>query len=280
MVAGWCGDRQLGGRVAFILLLLLGGCAMAPKPTPPLTPEQGRAAWAKSIAVALGEWQRFGGQVVHLRLDAEGDEVAAIDPVRRWEDARDAYEPLVGYWQAVGEDPDSFDGWRDCASSWRRKCPWQLPWSAAFVSYVMREAGYSPYDFPPSAEHWEYLKGLIERAGKPVPVFAAEPIDVYAPAPGDLICKTRAGAAPPPFAELVADPDRFGGSLPMHCDLVVANHGSAERPDGRIEAIGGNVMNSVSKSILPTQGGLLERGRGGQWFVILRNLFGAAAPVS
>lgn len=271
----------MGGHGAlFILMLLLGGCAAMPLPTPPLTQEQGRAAWTKSIEVAVGEWQRFGGQVVHLRRDADGNEVTAIDPVRRWEDARDAYEPLVAYWQAVGEDPASFDSWRDCASSWRRKCPWQLPWSAAFISYVMQQASYSAWDFPPSAEHWEYLKGLIKRAAKPTPVFAAESIDSYAPGPGDLICKTRAGADPPPLAELLADPDRFGSSLPMHCDLVVANHGDAAHPDGRIEAIGGNVMNSVSKSILPTRNGLLERGRGGQWLVILRNLFAAPAPVS
>lgn len=266
--------------ISFFLVLLLGACAMAPRPTPPLTAEQGRAAWAKSIEIALVEWQRFGGQVVHLRTDADGNEVNAIDPVRRWEDARDAYEPLVRYWAAVGEDPASFDSWRDCSSSWRRKCPWQLPWSAAFISYVMQAAGLSAYDFPPSAEHWEYLKGLIKRARLAGPVFVAEPIDRYAPAPGDLICKTRAGADAPPFDELLADPDRFGGSLPMHCDLVVANNGSLARPDGRIEAIGGNVLNSVSKSILPTAAGLLERGRGGQWFVILRNVFGTGAPIS
>lgn len=263
-----------------ILVLLLGGCVSTPQPTPPLTSEQGRAVWAKSIEVVLGEWQRFGGQVVHLRTDLDGNEVVAIDPVRRWEDARDAYEPLVAYWAAVGEDRESFDSWPVCASGWRMKCPWQLPWSAAFIAYVMQEAGLSAYDFPPSAEHWEYLKGLIKRAQMPVPVFVAEPIERYAPRAGDLICKTRAGANAPPFDELLADPDRFGGSLPMHCDLVIANNGSAEHPDGRIEAIGGNVMNSVSKSILPTQAGLLVRGRGGQWFVILRNVFGASAPVS
>lgn len=266
--------------IPFILCCLLGGCASAPAPTPPLTPEQGHAAWAKSIEIALGEWQRFGGQVVHLHTDAEGNEVVAIDPVRRWEDARDAYAPLVAYWAAVGEDPGSFDGWPACLSGWRLKCPWQLPWSAAFIAYVMQEAALSAYDFPPSAEHWEYLKGLIKRARKPAPAFVAETIDRYAPQPGDLICKTRAGADPPPFDALLADPDRFGGSLPMHCDLVIANHGSPERPDGRIEAIGGNVMNSVSKSILPTEAGFLIRGRGGQWFVILRNAFGAGVPVS
>jgi Uncharacterized protein conserved in bacteria (DUF2272) len=262
------------------LVLSLGACAAAPRPTPPLTPEQGRAAWAKSIEIALGEWQRFGGQVVHLRTDAEGNEVSAIDPVRRWEDASDAYEPLIRYWAAVGEDPESFDSWQSCSSHWRRKCPWQLPWSAAFISYVMQAAGFSAYDFPPSAEHWRYLKELIKRAREPGAIFVAERIDRYAPAPGDLICKTRAGADTPPFEALVADPDRFGDSLPMHCDLVIANAGNPERPDGRIEAIGGNVMNSVSESILPTEAGYLRRGRGGKWFVILRNRFGAGAPAS
>jgi len=269
----------LARRLLLILLFFLAGCAATPMPTPPLTAEQGREAWSKSIAVALGEWERFGGQVVHLRTDAEGNEVLAIDPVRRWEDARDAYEPLLRYWASVGEDAESFDSWTDCASSWRRKCPWQLPWSAAFISYVMHAAGYSAYDFPPSAEHWEYLKDLVRRARDPGAVFIPEPIDGYRPGPGDLICKTRAGADAPPFAALLADPDSFGGSLPMHCDLVIANHGGPQQPNGRIEAIGGNVLNSVSKSILPAESGYLRRGRGGPWFVILRNAF-APGPAS
>ena len=91
------GRVELRRFIPFALVLLLGACVAAPRPTPPLTAEQGRTAWAKSIEIALGEWQRFGGQVVHLRTDAEGNEVNAIDPVRRWEDARDAYDPLIRY---------------------------------------------------------------------------------------------------------------------------------------------------------------------------------------
>lgn len=266
--------------VLLVAALLLSACVARPPVEPPLTAAEGRAAWAKSIEVAIREWERFGGQVVHLRRDAEGNDYVAIEPVRSWEDSPVAYDPLLAYWAAVGEKPASFDSWQACYAGWKRKCPWQLPWSAAFISYVMQQAGFRADDFMPSAEHWEYVKAAIDRARRPGAVFFAESAERYAPQPGDLICKTRAGAQPPPFDELLADPDRFGDSLPMHCDLVVANHGSAAESDGLIEAIGGNVLNSVSKSLLPTHAGLLERGRSGQWFVILRNGYGDGAPIS
>lgn len=263
----------------FVLLMLMG-CVTRPPAPPPLTPAEARAAWAKSIAVAIGEWEKFGGQIVHLRRDAEGHDYVAIEPVRSWEDSTVAYDPLIAYWAAVGEDPASFASWQACYSGWERKCPWQLPWSAAFISYVMQQAGFGPADFTSSAEHWEYVKAAIHRAERPGAIFLPESPARYAPQPGDLICKTRAGAKPPAFEPLLEDPDRFGGSLPMHCDLVIANHGSALAPDGLIEAIGGNVLNSVSKSLFPAHEGLIEPGRSGSWFVILRNAYGEGVPVS
>jgi hypothetical protein len=56
----------------------------------------------------------------------------------------------------------------------------------------------------------------------------------------------------------------------MHCDFVLANPG----PGGVLEGIGGNVANSVSKSLIPTEEGRLVAGRAGQWFIVLRNRFG------
>jgi hypothetical protein len=108
-------------------------------------------------------------------------------------------------------------------------------------------------------------------------VFEARTIDDYNPGPGDIICKTRAGADPPDAAALIADPDAFGGSLPMHCDFVLVNHGSATEPDGMIEGIGGNVLNSVSKTLIPADRGRLVNGRAGKWFIILRNRYASGA---
>ncbi len=250
------------------LLLLLAGLLAACAAPPPEPPIDGPAVWRQTIAVAEREWQRFGGQIVRYETDAAGGRRTVIDPVRTWEDDRGAYDALVGYWAAVGEDPTSFDSWSGCYARWERKCPWQLPWSAAFVSYVMREAGLPRGLFEPNANHWVYVRQSIWRAARPGAVFQPEPVEHYAPQPGDLICKTRAGVAAPAFDAVLRDPYLLRG-LPMHCDIVVANDGA---PDGIIEGIGGNVLNSVSKSLIPARDGRLVGGLAGRWFIILRNV--------
>jgi Uncharacterized protein conserved in bacteria (DUF2272) len=261
--------------IAGLLLGLFALSACVEHPVPIRV--DGPAIWRNSVAVAEGEWQRFGGQVVHIR-EEDGAEVRAIDPVRLWEDDYKAYEPLREYWSVV--DIDDFDSWSDCYSDFGKRCPWQLPWSAVFISYVLVQAGAPPSVFEPDAEHWDYLRFLIRRSKQPGAVFEPRTIDGYRPAPGDIICKTRAGADAPDAMALIAEPDAFGGSLPMHCDFVLANHGADAEPDGMIEGIGGNVLNSVSKSLIPADRGRLVNGRAGKWFIILRNRYGTGAASS
>jgi Uncharacterized protein conserved in bacteria (DUF2272) len=261
-------NRRIVG--AALGLLALAACVERPIPSR----VDGPAIWRNSMAVAEREWQRFGGQVVHIR-EEDGGEVRAIDPVRLWEDDYKAYEPLREYWALVGVD--DFDSWSDCYSDFGKRCPWQLPWSAAFISYLLVQAGAPPSVFEPSAEHWDYVRFLIRRSKQPDAVFEPRTINGYVPGSGDIICKTRAGADPPEATALIADPDAFGDSLPMHCDFVLINHGSEAEPDGVIEGIGGNVLNSVSKTLIPTDRGRLVSGRAGKWFIILRNRYGSAA---
>ena len=259
----------LGWQIGLSLgLALLAACAAEPEPAAPF---DGPAAWRRSIEIAKAEWRRFGEQVVYYRYGDDGGETRVIDPVRLWEDDRKAYEPLLDYWAVVGEGRSTFQSWRECQGAWAQKCPWQLPWSAAFISYIMASAGIPESEFHADAEHWDYVRHLISRSKNPGAVFAPETIEAYAPKPGDLICKTRAGATPPPAEQLIAHPTKFGGSLPMHCDFVVANNGAT------IEAVGGNVLNSVSKSMIPAMDGKLIPGRAGKWFVILRNVHGQPA---
>lgn len=250
------------------LIAVLSGCASR-EPAPAAL--DGPATWRRTLEIANGEWRRFGEQVVYYRYGDDGGETRIIDPVRLWEDDRKAYDALLDYWSAVGEDRTTFQSWGGCQGDWAQKCPWQLPWSAAFISYIMASAGIPESEFRADAEHWDYVRHLISRSKNPGAVFGPAPIEAYAPQPGDLICKTRAGATPPDPAKLIAEPTKFGGSLPMHCDLVVANNGTT------IEAVGGNVLNSVSKSMIPAMDGKLIAGRAGKWFVILRNLHGQAA---
>lgn len=245
-------------------IALLSACA-AREPAP--TAFDGPATWRRTVEIAEAEWRRFGQQVVYFRYGDDGGETRIIDPVRLWEDDRKAYEPLLDYWSVVGEDKATFQSWRGCQGDWAQKCPWQLPWSAAFISYIMVTAGMAEGEFRPDGEHWDYVRYLISRSKNPGAVFEPDSIEAHAPRPGDLICKTRAGATPPAVDKLIAEPTRFGGSLPMHCDFVVANNGAT------IEAVGGNVLNSVSKSMIPAMDGKLTSGRAGKWFIIMRNLY-------
>jgi len=252
--------------LALVLLSLLAACAQPSAPIPDVRRqvpvEQVRA---QMLAVAEREWHGFGGwrggQVVHYR----GDGSIAVDPVgQSTEDDRRVYERLTHYWAAIGEG--GFSSYDTCAVAWTRpgekKCPWHLPWSAVFISYVMAQAGVPESEFKPDASHVDYLQGIVIRTmdGNPG-YFLAHDIADYAPKRGDLVCATRG-------VEVAADYRLLRGQkYPMHCDLVIANRGDA------VEAIGGNVFNAVSKSIIAAKDGKLTRDTGRKWIVVVENRY-------
>lgn len=224
--------------VAVLLALLLTGCATQSiePPRRVLPPEQVKA---ELLRLADQEWRAFGSQIVRHESDR-----IVVDPVgRRTEDDRAVYPRMVGYWNAVGEA--GFSSYEDCEGSWQRvtarKCPWHLPWSASFISWLMLQSGVA--EFEPDASHSIYLQPILTgKTAQLVPRAGAE----YAPLPGDLICATRGGNPISDWRQLI------GQTVPMHCDLVTANRGD------RVEAIGGNVFNAVSKSIFAARNGLLD----------------------
>jgi len=189
------------------------GCAVTPE-RPPVDPQLVRG---NILRLADAEWNAFGGQTIYREGGRE-----RIDPVGVWEDERRGSPRIAGYWQAVAED------WAgdDC----------DKPWSAAFISWLMLEAGVPARDFTLSGLHADYLRDIAKRQGAANARFALRAVADYTPRPGDLMCATRAGAS---IASLDAIPD----GTPMHCDLVVLND------SGRLESIGGNVRNSVSKTV-------------------------------
>lgn len=256
--------------IAGAALCLLTACAQQVAPLPEvrrsLPPEQVKA---ELLAVAEREWRGFGGrregQVVQYRADGS----VAVDPVgQSSEDDRRIFDWLVRYWAAAGEG--GFSSYADCAAAWTRpgekKCPWHLPWSAVFISYLMAQAGVPESEFVPDASHANYLQGIVARSmdGR-AGYLVAHDIAAYAPRRGDLICAVRG-------VDLAADYRLLRGRLyPMHCDLVTANFGD------RIEAIGGNVFNAVSLSVVAASGGLLTRDTGRNWIVVVENRYPDAA---
>lgn len=128
------------------------------------------------------------------------------------------------------------------------------PWSAAFISYLLKTAGFAPEEFRFSESHADYVEAAFaaaaaEAAGQPATqAFRACDIATTPPRAGDLLCATRAStAAIASFdalaAALAARAD--GQAFPMHCDLVVR---AGADSGGGIESIGGNVVQSVTLS--------------------------------
>jgi hypothetical protein len=125
------------------------------------------------------------------------------------------------------------------------------PWSAAFVSWLAREAGLGPGEFVFSEAHADYAgaawkAGAAEAAGASTR-YAMRACDITQTPPrvGDLVCQargTRAGLDT--FArigEVLAGRPTGGVALPMHCDAVVAVDASG------FDAVGGNVLQSVTR---------------------------------
>lgn len=181
-----------------------GGGSVAPPapspapylPTPSLSGLRGRI-----VQVALQELQRWG--------DGKGKE---SDP---------AFRPVVEtYWRTgVGYLPNEPNWWSS------------VPWSAAFISYVMRQAG-AGSTFRYSGGHSYYtVAARNNRLANNSNPFKAYRLSEVAPQPGDLVCKARAGSG--------ATYDNLREGMSTHCDVVVAVQ------TGRLLTVGGNVSDSV-----------------------------------
>lgn len=197
------------------------------------------------IRLAEREWSYFGQQRVVYTKSNE-----SIPHVGYWEDDDGSRSSRVNlYWRAVGKA--GLAGY-DC----------QEPWSAAFTSWVMRTAGVPESQFPGSPAHWIYLSRLIEWSDGPGRWFVPRAINAYRPRPGDLICASKdlARASAGQLQPWALNNAR------MHCDLVVKSEGRS------LEAIGGNVRNSVSRSILELDGqGHLQPVPNRPWVLVMEN---------
>lgn len=198
------------------------------------------------LALAISEWFYFGRQSVIYDGDKE-----SIPLVGFWEDESPYAQRINQYWRAVGMPERT-----------GRNC--EQPWSAAFVSWVMATAGIPKERFPPSEAHWMYLSQIIRNAESPNAAFVPRRIHDYAPRPGDLICASRGSSTISPLLERPFLETMEHTKL--HCDIVVEKHGRT------LEAIGGNVRNSVSKNILKLdKNGHLRPIPRRPWFLIIEN---------
>ena len=133
----------------------------------------------------------------------------------------------------------------------------EVPWSAAFISWDIESAGVPRDLFCPDARHTIYVERLVIRARAPGAGFIPHHLAEYAPRVGDLICASR---------------DSGGTTLenlnrgPGHCDIVVEVRAT------EVHAIGGNVRDSVSRSVFPLDAnGFLSPISGRPFFTVIEN---------
>ncbi len=216
------------------------------------------------VEVAVQEWGFFGFRITD-QTDAGDDAAPASEAVRpggtvtgpgRGARRRSRVTPaegarvaasIAGYWAVtpegswiVGNQNEAWNGPDGTAARWN------APWSAAFVSWVMCEAGLgAASQFQRAIAHHAYIDQAIRaRDGRaPQAAFAAYDVGEADITPGDLLCSSRR----PVYRTLAERRRQMGVGARSHCDVVV----KVDAARGRILAIGGNVRGTVSLKVIP-----------------------------
>jgi hypothetical protein len=211
----------------------------------------------RAIEIAASEWGYFGFAVVDRTDDGAADPPPAagsrrgrrIDPA---EAARTA-SSIGGYWAVT---PDG--GWIVDRQNeiWRRpggeSSRWRYAWSAAFISWIMCEAGLAGMDrFQRDVADHRYIDQAIRARDGAAPraAYAAFEPGTKDLAAGDLVCTARR----PAYRTLAERRRQMNVGARTHCDLVV----HVDERAGRVLAIGGNVRGTVGLKAFP-----VSRGRG------------------
>lgn len=235
----------------------------------------GPTHWARRriVDIAAQEWGAFGFQTfdateVETRRLPDGVVADAANPpldsprsVRHaarfgsWESERRMDTSVAGYWSSTPDGPRIIERqnrqWRDGEGD----VFWVEPWSAAFVSWVMCEAGLGDMSqFRRDIAHWRYVDQAIEaRDGQAEDAaYVAYDVGETDLQPGDLVCNPRGGRT---YRNLADRREEQGRQAPLHCDIVVRVDAQART----MAVIGGNVVNGVSLTVLP-----LIEGQGGR----------------
>jgi hypothetical protein len=242
-------------RIILALVLAVAACTSTPKPVvksaaglPPLgpcpasswkpeAPPPTASAKTSMVLLAVGEWARFGQQVITYSADRppRTEQLGVKE--------REAPQRIQDYWASVGHPERS--GLDD------------VPWSAAFISWDIQSAGVPRDLFCPDQRHTVYVERLVERARRPGAALIPRRLDERAPQVGDLICSSRSGSG-----TTLDNLNRGAG----HCDLVV------EVRPGAVAAIGGNVGDSVTRSVFPLDAnGFLSPISARPYFTVIEN---------
>lgn len=245
--AGLTADGVCGPRTKSAIAAAVGGNA-GPSPDPVPSPTPGAASLADAIVrVAEAQYRRW-----HSSGKLRETDTAAVPILREY------YREGVKTQVSAAEIQDT---------TWQKA----HPWSAVFVSFVMRTAG-AGTAFRYSPGHQDYIAAarrnrLDNVSSNP---FWAYRVGEVAPQVGDLVCAERDNSG--------ANYDNIGDKRrrKTHCDIV-----TEVRP-GSLRVIGGNVNNNVDAKTIRTQpdGRLALDGSQARFFAVLRcrGPVGSVAP--
>jgi hypothetical protein len=224
--------------------------------------EPGRDVRRHIVNVVVQEWAYFGFSVVDetdpenwVRRrpreananGADAPELRALAQARVEEAARVA-PSIAGYWAVTREGGWVIDRQNE---AWNRSdgntSRWVEPWSAAFISWVMCEAGFEESQFRRAIAHHVYIDQAIRaRDGEaPEAAFVAHDAGEKEIVPGDLLCAARR----PAYRRLADRRAQMGMGARTHCDVVV----KVDEEQALLLAIGGNVRGTVGLKLLPAQ---------------------------
>lgn len=192
----------------------------------------------KLVNVCTTEWAFFGRSIKRL------DGTSAVGK-REYDDG--AWQRVGDYWKFIGGAHGNLTG-KDRGT----------PWSAAFISWSMNQAG-AAKQFPYSAGHATYINAAIRNANKPAAPIVGKELKGYKLKVGDLVGYWR-GETKITFANATTV-----GWYESHTDVVV------DVANGVASVIGGNVMHSVTKKELKLgpAGDLTDKSE--NWFVAIQN---------
>ena len=188
------------------------------------------------VGLAYAEWEFFGRQ----EFDIDGN---------RMREGMDEAEE--GFWQRVGLY------WREGTGKNFTGRDDDIPWSAAFISYIMRKAG-ADGRFRFNALHSVYIRKAIKARQQRNRKYGFWGFQLFERSPevGDLVCYAR---------EPGISFDTQSANYKSHADIVVS------KSDHAIQVIGGNVGSSVSLKTLRIEAGGILIDKRYKWFAVLQN---------
>lgn len=191
-----------------------GGAAATGQGRDGPTAAAGPSFAATAATVAGAQWLFFGSQTCGL---------AGNITHRGHQEGEAGFFERVGTYWLDGVDIRGIDGRNH-----------DQPWSAAFISYVMKQAGAGNRFFY-SPQHSQYISRAIRDflQHKADAGYWGRRLADAKPQIGDLVCWARQAG--------VDYDHQHNGDYAGHCDLIVAVR------DGQVDVIGGNVENSVTK---------------------------------